>query len=155
MGFNPFLLSRKGNNMLTGDSTHSLLTKWRLQKCVEEQFSAFMTGFNELIPPDLVKVLHERELELLMGGTVDIDVEDWMKNTNYGGYTETDEVIQNFWRCVRTWDTELKSRLLQFATGTSRIPVTGFVDLQGSDGLGKFTIRKEGDVAGLPVAHTW
>lgn len=40
----------------------------------------------------------ERELELLIGGIADIDVDDWKKHTDYRGYTETDEVIVNFWK---------------------------------------------------------
>lgn len=124
-------------------------------KRVEEQFDAFMSGFNELIPPDLVNVFDERELELLIGGIADIDIEDWKKHTDYRGYQEQDEVIQNFWKIVRTWDAEQKSRLLQFTTGTSRIPVNGFKDLQGSDGPRRFTIEKSGDPAALPKSHTW
>ncbi|RMZ30951.1 hypothetical protein D0859_04941 [Hortaea werneckii] len=52
------------------------------------------------------------------------------------------------------WDSEQKSRLLQFATGTSRIPVNGFKDLQGSDGPRRFTIEKSGEEGQLPKAHT-
>ncbi|MCJ1389209.1 hypothetical protein MMC18_002064 [Xylographa bjoerkii] len=131
-----------------------LITEWRIQKRVEEQFNAFVTGFNELIPPDLVNVFDERELELLIGGIADIDVEDWKKHTDYRGYTEQDEVIKNFWTCIRSWDAEQKSRLLQFATGTSRIPVNGFKDLQGSDGPRRFTIEKSGSDKALPKSHT-
>lgn len=76
----------------------SLITEFRIQKRVEEQFTAFVTGFNELIPPDLVNVFDERELELLIGGIADIDIEDWKKHTDYRGYTESDEVIVNFWK---------------------------------------------------------
>jgi hypothetical protein len=63
-------------------------------------------------------------------------------------------VIQWFWKCVRSWPAERKSRLLQFATGTSRIPVNGFKDLQGSDGPRRFTIEKAGDPNHLPKSHT-
>ncbi|KAJ5248770.1 hypothetical protein N7468_000221 [Penicillium chermesinum] len=131
-----------------------LVTEWKIVKRVEEQFNAFMSGFNELIPPDLVNVFDERELELLIGGIADIDVDDWKKHTDYRGYQEQDEVIQNFWKIVRTWDAEQKSRLLQFTTGTSRIPVNGFKDLQGSDGPRRFTIEKSGDPIALPKSHT-
>ncbi|KAJ6036135.1 hypothetical protein N7540_000414 [Penicillium herquei] len=131
-----------------------LVTEWKIVKRVEEQFNAFMSGFNELIPPDLVNVFDERELELLIGGIADIDVDDWKKHTDYRGYQEQDEVIQNFWKIVRTWDAEQKSRLLQFTTGTSRIPVNGFKDLQGSDGPRRFTIEKSGDPVALPKSHT-
>lgn len=108
-----------------------------------------------MIPADLVNVFDERELELLIGGIADIDVEDWKKHTDYRGYQESDEVIQNFWKVIRTWDAEQKSRLLQFATGTSRIPVNGFKDLQGSDGPRRFTIEKAGEINALPKSHTW
>ncbi|KAK7732802.1 hypothetical protein SLS57_000745 [Botryosphaeria dothidea] len=131
-----------------------LITEWRIQKRVEEQFNAFIAGFHELIPADLITVFDERELELLIGGIADIDVDDWKKHTDYRGYTESDEVIQNFWKCIRSWDAEQKSRLLQFATGTSRIPVNGFKDLQGSDGPRRFTIEKAGEITQLPKSHT-
>jgi hypothetical protein len=92
----------------------SLITEWRIQKRVEEQFNAFVTGFNELIPPDLVNVFDERELELLIGGIADIDVEDWKKHTDYRGYTEQDEVIKNFWTVC------LPRFVMQFALLTIR-----------------------------------
>jgi len=131
-----------------------LITEWRIQKRVDEQFNAFVAGFHELIPADLVNVFDERELELLIGGIADIDVDDWKKHTDYRGYTENDPVVQNFWKCIRSWDAEQKSRLLQFATGTSRIPVNGFKDLQGSDGPRRFTIEKSGEETQLPKSHT-
>jgi E3 ubiquitin-protein ligase NEDD4 len=132
-----------------------LMVKWRIEKRIAEQFQAFKEGFQELIPQDLINVFDERELELLIGGIAEIDVDDWKKHTDYRGYTESDEVIQNFWQTVRGWDGEQKSRLLQFTTGTSRIPVNGFKDLQGSDGPRRFTIEKAGEITNLPKAHTW
>ncbi|KAJ6787420.1 hypothetical protein PWT90_04820 [Aphanocladium album] len=131
-----------------------LMVKWRIEKRIAEQFQAFKEGFHELIPQDLINVFDERELELLIGGIAEIDVDDWKKHTDYRGYTESDEVIQNFWKTVRSWDGEQKSRLLQFTTGTSRIPVNGFKDLQGSDGPRRFTIEKAGEPVNLPKAHT-
>ncbi len=63
------------------------------------------------------------KLELLIDGLAEIDVEDWKKHTDYRGYQENDQVIQWFWQCIKEWDSEQKARLLQFTTGTSRIPV--------------------------------
>lgn len=131
-----------------------LVTEWKISKRVEEQFNAFVTGFNELIPQELINVFDERELELLIGGIADIDVDDWKKHTDYRGYSESDEVVQWFWKCIRNMDAEQKSRLLQFTTGTSRIPVNGFKDLQGSDGPRRFTIEKTGEPQHLPKSHT-
>ncbi|PLW42685.1 hypothetical protein PCASD_08482 [Puccinia coronata f. sp. avenae] len=131
-----------------------LITQWRIEKRVAEQFKAFLTGFNELIPQELINVFDERELELLIGGMSDIDVDDWIKHTDYRGYQPDDQVIKWFWQAVRAWPAEKKSRLLQFTTGTSRIPVNGFKDLQGSDGPRRFTIEKAGEITQLPKSHT-
>lgn len=95
-------LKEDGRNIEVTDANKGeyvdLVTQWRIQKRVDEQFNAFLTGFNELIPQDLVNVFDERELELLIGGIADIDVDDWKKHTDYRGYTESDEVIQAFWK---------------------------------------------------------
>ncbi|KAK4686746.1 hypothetical protein P7C73_g3391, partial [Tremellales sp. Uapishka_1] len=131
-----------------------LVTTYRIARRVSEQFDAFMSGFNELIPQELINVFDERELELLIGGMSEIDVDDWMKHTDYRGYNPSDEVVEWFWKCVKGWPAERKSRLLQFTTGTSRIPVNGFKDLQGSDGPRRFTIEKAGEVNQLPKSHT-
>ncbi|CCM03910.1 uncharacterized protein FIBRA_06061 [Fibroporia radiculosa] len=130
------------------------VVEYRISRRVKEQFEAFMSGFSELIPQDLINVFDERELELLIGGMSEIDVDDWSKYTDYRGYEVNDEVVQWFWKCIRSWPPERKSRLLQFATGTSRIPVNGFKDLQGSDGPRRFTIEKSGDPSQLPKSHT-
>ncbi|EEB09397.1 HECT-type ubiquitin-protein ligase E3 Pub1 [Schizosaccharomyces japonicus yFS275] len=131
-----------------------LVTQWRVTKRVEEQFNAFYDGFIDIIPPELINIFDERELELLIGGISDVDVEDWKTNTEYRTYTSTDQVVVWFWDIISSWENEKRSRLLQFATGTSRIPVNGFRDLQGSDGPRKFTIEKAGSAEQLPVAHT-
>jgi hypothetical protein len=88
----------------------SAITEYRISKRVEEQFQAFMSGFNELIPQELINVFDERELELLIGGMADIDVDDWKKHTDYRGYNPSDEVVGWFWKCVSAWPAERKVR---------------------------------------------
>jgi len=81
---------------------------------------------------------------------------------------------------VETFDNETRARLLQFVTGTSKVPMNGFSELQGtvvytiknvilhfthtcvactqytgSNGPKKFTIKKFGAINSLPCAHTW
>ncbi|KAH9020059.1 HECT-domain-containing protein [Lactarius hengduanensis] len=111
-------------------------------------------GLGDVLPLDLLRVFDEHELELLIGGMTEIDMDDWTRFTDYRGYEKTDRVIEWFWACLRSWPAERKARLLQFTTGTSRVPVNGFKDLQGSDGPRRFTIEKSGDPNGLPRSHT-
>ena len=60
--------------------------------------NAFKEGFHELIPKELVNVFDDRELELLIGGISEIDMEDWRKNTEYRGYKQEDDVVGMFWK---------------------------------------------------------
>ena len=50
------------------------VVEYWISKRVEDQFDAIMSGFNELIPQDLINVFDERDLELLIGGVSEIDV---------------------------------------------------------------------------------
>lgn len=50
------------------------VVEYRISRRVKDQFEAFMSGFSELIPQDLINVFDERELELLIGGMSEIDV---------------------------------------------------------------------------------
>ena len=85
----------------------------------------------------------------------EIDVEDWKRNTEYTGYTPLDQIIVWFWKAVENYDNETKARLLQFVTGTSKVPMNGFAELQGSQGLRKFCVKRFGEPNSLPRAHTW
>ncbi|KAG8710193.1 hypothetical protein FRC08_017504 [Ceratobasidium sp. 394] len=60
--------------------------EYRIQKRVKEQFDAFISGFGELIPQELVNVFGKRELELWIGGMSEINVDDWTRFTDYRGY---------------------------------------------------------------------
>ncbi len=80
------------------------------------------------------------------------DMDDWMRFTDYRRYEKTGRVIEWFWACLRSWPAV---RLLQFTTGTSRIPVNTFKGLQGSDSPRRFMIEKSGDPNSLPRSHTY
>lgn len=132
-----------------------LLTEWRAGKRVQEQMEAFNQGLFEMIPRRLLQIFDDRELELLIGGMAEIDIDDWYKYTDYRNYTTNDDQVKWFWRCVREeFDSEKRARLLQFATGTSRVPVNGFKDLQGSDGPRRFCIERIEGSEALPRSHT-
>ncbi|CAO3635514.1 unnamed protein product [Mucor hiemalis] len=133
----------------------TLVTEQKLTTAIKDQINAFVKGFHDVIPAPLIQIFNEQELELLISGLPDIDIDDWKNNTEYQGYTASSPPIQWFWRAVRSFDQEERAKLLQFATGTSKVPLEGFSQLQGSSGVQKFQIHK--DFSGenrLPSAHT-
>lgn len=78
---------------------YSLVIQWRFVSRVQSQMSAFLEGFSQLVPLNLIKIFDEHELELLMCGIQHIDVKDWKHNTLYkGDYNVNSKTIQWFWR---------------------------------------------------------
>ncbi|XP_055688716.1 E3 ubiquitin-protein ligase Nedd-4 isoform X2 [Lutzomyia longipalpis] len=132
-----------------------LVIEWRFVSRVKEQMHAFLEGFGSVVPLNNLKIFDENELELLMCGIQNIDVKDWKKNTLYkGDYYANHVIVQWFWRAVLSFSNEMRARLLQFVTGTSRVPMNGFKELYGSNGPQMFTIEKWGNPENFPRAHT-
>ena len=91
----------------------------------------------------------------MISGLPDIDVDDWKNNTTYVNYTASCKQVNYFWRAVRSFDVEERAKLLQFVTGTSKVPLNGFKELSGVNGTCKFSIHRDyGSVERLPSSHT-
>ncbi|KAI9449410.1 hypothetical protein BJY52DRAFT_1215929 [Lactarius psammicola] len=132
-----------------------LSAQYRLYTSIKDQLEHLLSGFYEIIPKDLIAIFNEKELELLISGTPDIDVDEWRSATEYNGYTSSDPVIVWWWRALKSFNRDERAKVLSFATGTSRVPLGGFNDLQGVQGTQRFSIhRAYGDPDRLPQAHT-
>lgn len=131
-----------------------LMTEWRMTRGQEKQTKSFLEGFNEVVPLEWLQYFDERELELMLCGMQEIDINDWQRSTIYRHYTRNSKQIVWFWQFVREMDNEKRARLLQFVTGTCRVPVGGFAELMGSNGPQRFCIEKVGKDTWLPRSHT-
>ncbi|KAF9206640.1 hypothetical protein BGZ49_002096 [Haplosporangium sp. Z 27] len=152
-------LKPNGRNIpVTEENKHEYvkyITEQKLTLAIKDQIHAFLQGFHEIIPAHLISIFNEQELELLISGLPDIDVDEWKNNTEYQNYTQGSPQIQNFWRAVRSFDQTERAKLLQFVTGTSKVPLGGFSQLQGISGVQKFQIHKDfSSTKRLPSAHT-
>lgn len=116
--------------------------RYRLTTSVKDQLESFVRGFHDIIPAELIAIFDEQELELLISGLPEIDVDDWKANTEYHNYTANSPQVTWFWRIVRGMSNEEKAKLLQFVTGTSKVPLNGFKDLEGMQGNTLFSIHK-------------
>ena len=95
------------------------------------------------------------ELELMISGLPEIDIDDLKNNTNYVNYTKDSQIIVNFWKVLRGLDKNQKAGFLQFLTGTSKVPLDGFATLKGIGGQAqKFSIHKTIETHKLPTSHT-
>ncbi|KAM1341199.1 hypothetical protein ACFX2F_005684 [Malus domestica] len=146
------------NIRVTEETKHEyvdLVAEHILTNAIRPQITSFMEGFKELVPRELISIFNDKELELLISGLPEIDLADLKANTEYTGYTSSSDVVKWFWDVVESFDKEDMARLLQFVTGTSKVPLEGFRALQGISGPQKFQIHKAyGAPDRLPSAHT-
>uniref|UniRef100_A0A6Q2Z993 E3 ubiquitin-protein ligase n=1 Tax=Esox lucius TaxID=8010 RepID=A0A6Q2Z993_ESOLU len=146
-----------GNVLVTEENKEEyirLVAEWRLSRGVEEQTQAFLEGFNEVLPQQYLQYFDAKELEVMLCGMQEIDLVDWQRHTIYRHYARSSRQILWFWQFVKEMDNEKRMRLLQFVTGTCRLPMGGFTDLMGSNGPQKFCIEKVGKENWLPRSHT-
>ncbi|EGZ07411.1 hypothetical protein PHYSODRAFT_529140 [Phytophthora sojae] len=133
-----------------------LVTHHRMATGIRQQIDAFLKGFHQLVPPEMIAIFNENELELLISGMPEIDIDDLKANTEYANYKPTDSVIRWFWNVLYSFTHEERALFLQFVTGTSKVPLEGFKALEGMRGTQKFNIHKAfGNNSALPSAHTW
>ncbi|XP_058244840.1 NEDD4-like E3 ubiquitin-protein ligase WWP1 isoform X1 [Hemibagrus wyckioides] len=151
-------LKPDGDNILVTEENKEeyigLMAEWRFSRGVEGQTKAFLDGFNEVVPLQWLQYFDEKELEVMLCGMQEVDLQDWQRNTVYRHYTRNSKQIMWFWQFVKEVDNEVRLRLLQFVTGTCRLPLGGFAELMGSNGPQKFCIEKVGKETWLPRSHT-
>ncbi|EFJ14954.1 hypothetical protein SELMODRAFT_119297 [Selaginella moellendorffii] len=103
---------------------------YRLTGSIKPQIDAFLDGFYELISKDLISIFDVKELELLMSGPPDVDVEELQKVARC---EHTYCILKWFWDAVNGFCKEDKVRLLKFMTGSSKISNTGILITEGGE----------------------
>ena len=68
----------------------------------------------------------------MISGLGKIDIDDWKAHTRLKHCSAESNIVKWFWRVVEEYDEEKRARLLQFVTGSSRVPLQGFKALQGN-----------------------
>ncbi|KAF4531751.1 hypothetical protein B566_EDAN014491 [Ephemera danica] len=127
-----------------------LYADFLLNKSVEKQFRAFRRGFQMVTDESPLHLLFRpEEVEQLVCGSKNFDFNELEEATEYdGGYSAESQLIRYFWDIVHKMPLESKRKLLQFATGSDRVPVGGLSKL-------KLIIARNGpDSDRLPTAHT-
>ncbi|RLN27049.1 hypothetical protein BBJ28_00008212 [Nothophytophthora sp. Chile5] len=148
-----------------------LVLEHRMLDSISDQLQEFLVGIYDVVPKAMLSVFDYQELELILCGIPTIDTADWKTHTlvryikeeenKKGKITESQQngVLEWFWIVIEGLAPEERARLLQFVTGTSRVPVEGFRGLMSSSGIiHQFTIqlvpRCKDKTDLFPKAHT-
>ncbi|CAH0769771.1 unnamed protein product [Bemisia tabaci] len=127
-----------------------LYSDFLLNTSVDKQFKAFRRGFEMVTDESPLHLLFRpEEVEQLICGSKSFNMNELEEATEYdGGYTSETQIIKDFWEIVHALPLESQRKLLQFATGSDRVPVGGLSKL-------KLIIARNGcDSDRLPTAHT-
>jgi hypothetical protein len=126
-------------------------TKYLLKDSVWSQVEAFCKGFDLVTQKEgfLQNVLSV-ELERIVCGYPHWNMSELEKVTAYeGGFSPETKLIQWFWDIVTNkLEIAQQHKLLSFVTGSDRVPVGGFQEME-------FVIQRAGgDCEKLPTSHT-
>ncbi|KAH9138580.1 hypothetical protein AeRB84_017091 [Aphanomyces euteiches] len=161
-------LKPNGRNIDVTDANKNeylaLVLEYKMLGSIAPQLKELLLGLYEVIPRSMLSIFDYQELEFFMCGIPNISVEDWRKHTTVRYMRDGDVAVQKqvvdwFWTVVGRFSDEERGRLLQFSTGSSRLPVEGFKGLTSSSGqIYKFSIQmveRGHPPAGMcPKAHT-
>jgi len=79
---------------------------------------------------------------VLISGITSVDVDELKNATQMSGWKAGDPEISWFWRALRSFSQEERARFLMFVTSSSRVPLGGFMQLQGASGIQPFQLQK-------------
>jgi len=130
------------------DEFIALSIEARLHEC-DQQIKAMQKGLNTVIAPHMLSLFSSYDLELLVCGDPEINIEILRKHTIYRGVASASPLIKNLWKALESFNTEERQMFLRFVWGRSRLPVSD------SDWTQEFTVHalRAGDDK-LPIAHT-
>eukprot|EP00817_Percolomonadidae_sp_ATCC50343_P007153 CAMPEP_0117418296 /NCGR_PEP_ID=MMETSP0758-20121206/105_1 /TAXON_ID=63605 /ORGANISM="Percolomonas cosmopolitus, Strain AE-1 (ATCC 50343)" /LENGTH=319 /DNA_ID=CAMNT_0005198713 /DNA_START=891 /DNA_END=1847 /DNA_ORIENTATION=- len=104
---------------------------YKLKHSIEPQLRALMKGFHDIIPLHMLSSFDTQEFSELLCGKTFHSVDDWKSNTDFkGGYSLSSKTIGYLFEYLRTSTKEKQLALLQFVTGSRRIPHDGFRSLK-------------------------
>ena len=86
---------------------------FKLYKNVKAQIDAFLQGFYSIVPRKYISIFDHKELELIISGLPEIDIDDLKSNTEYkGGWNQNHEVVKWFWEVLYTLNSTEKAEFL-------------------------------------------
>mmetsp|Transcript_25986 Transcript_25986/g.4415 ORF Transcript_25986/g.4415 Transcript_25986/m.4415 type:complete len:178 (+) Transcript_25986:7514-8047(+) len=98
-----------------------LIETARLNECTEA-YKCMRKGMSAIIPIDLLNLFSWKQVETLVCGAPDIDIDILMENTDYEGCAAGDQHIRFFWEVLREFSPKERSLFLKFVWGRSRLP---------------------------------
>jgi len=148
-----FELKKDGaNTPVTFENRHefvALSIKARLNEATK-QIRAIEKGLNTVVPLRLLSLFSWYDLEIMIAGTPQIDIEMLYRHTLYtSNLSSSSPLIGFLFQTLRSFNTDERQMFLRFVWGRNRLPATD------TDWTQQFTVNAlSADEKALPIAHT-
>ncbi|KAF0700488.1 Aste57867_9018 [Aphanomyces stellatus] len=129
-----------------------LVESYRMHE-FDEATSYLRQGLGMVVPLRLLRLFTWMELESLVCGTPEVDIDLLKTCTEYSGCQSTDQHIVWFWEVLRGYSQESREAFLRFVWGRSRLPRSVHEFQCGQQFKLQVFERSPADVY-LPVSHT-
>jgi ubiquitin-protein ligase E3 C len=128
-----------------------IMSYFRLSKQTDSMMKSFVEGLFQVIKPYWLLLFNPNELQTLISGDDDINIDDLHQNVEYGGgYMAHDKTIVDLFEILKEFNHDERAKFIKFVTSSSKQPLLGFKELSP-----KFGIFNAGsDVERLPTAST-
>lgn len=127
-----------------------LVDNYRLHS-FDLQISAVRNGLAQIIPIKYLSLFTWDQLELMVCGFAEIDIDLLKSITEYSSCKSTDPHIEMFWNILKEFNTEERSAFVRFTWGRSRLP------LDAQSFTQRFKLQSFNRLPAdsyLPIAHT-
>ena len=116
----------------------------------ERQIEAIREGLATIVPLDVLSLFTWREVELMVCGSPEIDIELLKSTCRYSSLSSSDRRCANFWEAFERFTQQERAAFLQFTWGRGRLPNR----LVGDDSLYLTPMHHHTPDEALPVSHT-
>lgn len=130
-----------------------LVEAYRLSE-FDVQIEAILRGLATVVPVHLLSLFTGAEMELMVCGSPEVDVDLLQRCTEYSSCRATDDHIVWFWQVLREFSCEERNAFLRFVWGRSRLPAVE-KEFPQRFKLQSFNKMVSGSVDKfLPISHT-
>ena len=115
---------------------------------IAPQYAAFARGVHATLHPRALRLFTPRQLQDLIEGQRNIDIDDLEQHATYEEFDENDPYVKGFWEVVReeaAKDEEWAGQLLEFVLASARVPVGGWGGAGSGQGRGSIVVQKNGE----------
>jgi hypothetical protein len=118
----------------------------------DRQTMAIREGLAMIVPADKLNLFTWREMENMVCGQPDIDIDVLRKICRYSGLSPNDACVKNFWVAMERMDQQQRRDFVQFTWGRTRLMPAE--RMKGDNALQLTPFSHATPDSCLPVAHT-